>query len=219
MLGLVFVLAGFVCGGDWLKQVRESSRPLPPDHSPNILFIVLDTVRADRLAFTVTSGRRLPISSDSRSEEFASIMPVRQHPGRWLRTRACSPVTGRTMSVRSGRLRSAETCRCWLNTSGHTVMQPRVLSPMSFIARENQVWPAASLIMKITSWKNWHRCGLSILVEQITTMIAQAINFFDIVPLNPLERLRDSLVCDPSTKGCRVDQPRISRLASPSTRT
>ena len=50
MLGLVFVLAGFVFGEDWLKRTRESGRPLPPDHSPNILFIVLDTVRADRLS-------------------------------------------------------------------------------------------------------------------------------------------------------------------------
>ena len=33
-----------------LKRARESGRPLPPSHSPNILFIVLDTVRADRLS-------------------------------------------------------------------------------------------------------------------------------------------------------------------------
>jgi hypothetical protein len=38
MLGLVFVLAGFVFAGDWLQRARESARRLPPDHSPNILF-------------------------------------------------------------------------------------------------------------------------------------------------------------------------------------
>jgi arylsulfatase A-like enzyme len=47
LLGLVLVLAGFVFGRDWLKQRREASRPLPAAASPNVLLIVLDTVRAD----------------------------------------------------------------------------------------------------------------------------------------------------------------------------
>jgi membrane-anchored protein YejM (alkaline phosphatase superfamily) len=34
----------------WFKQRREASRPLPPAGSPNVLLIVLDTVRADRLS-------------------------------------------------------------------------------------------------------------------------------------------------------------------------
>ena len=50
MVGLVFVIAGFDIGTDWLKRPRKSGRPMPPDNSPNILFIVLDTVRADRLS-------------------------------------------------------------------------------------------------------------------------------------------------------------------------
>jgi len=50
MLGLVLVLAGFILGRDWLKQRRETGRPLPPDDSPNVLLIVLDTVRADHLS-------------------------------------------------------------------------------------------------------------------------------------------------------------------------
>ena len=49
LLGLVMILAGSVFGGDWLKQRREAGRPLPPADSPNVLLIVLDTVRADRL--------------------------------------------------------------------------------------------------------------------------------------------------------------------------
>jgi arylsulfatase A-like enzyme len=50
LLGSVLVLALFVFGGDWLKQRREASRPLPPTNSPNVLLIVLDTVRADHLS-------------------------------------------------------------------------------------------------------------------------------------------------------------------------
>ena len=52
-------LAGFVFGGDWLKERREASRPLPPGDSPNVLLIVLDTVRADRLSLY---GYRRPTS-------------------------------------------------------------------------------------------------------------------------------------------------------------
>ena len=50
LLGLVLVVAGFVFGGDWLKETQEKARPLPSADSPNVLLIVLDTVRADRLS-------------------------------------------------------------------------------------------------------------------------------------------------------------------------
>jgi arylsulfatase A-like enzyme len=50
LLGLVLLLAGSVFGGEWLKQRREAGRALPPAESPNVLFITLDTVRADRLS-------------------------------------------------------------------------------------------------------------------------------------------------------------------------
>jgi len=50
LLGVVVVLAGFVLGGDWLKQRREAGRPLPAADAPNVLLIVLDTVRADHLS-------------------------------------------------------------------------------------------------------------------------------------------------------------------------
>jgi arylsulfatase A-like enzyme len=50
MLGFVIPLASFVFVGDWLKQARERNRPLPPANSPNVLLIVLDTVRADHLS-------------------------------------------------------------------------------------------------------------------------------------------------------------------------
>ncbi|MGO9470312.1 MAG: sulfatase-like hydrolase/transferase [Isosphaeraceae bacterium] len=50
MLGLVVLLATYVFLGDRLEQWREAGRPLPPASSPNVLLIVLDTVRADRLS-------------------------------------------------------------------------------------------------------------------------------------------------------------------------
>ncbi len=59
LAGVVLVLGCFVFGGDWLKQRRELSRPLPSGDSPNVLLIVLDTVRADRLSLY---GYRRPTS-------------------------------------------------------------------------------------------------------------------------------------------------------------
>jgi len=50
LAGATLILAGFVFGGDWLKSWREAGRDLPPAGSPNVLLIVLDTVRADRLS-------------------------------------------------------------------------------------------------------------------------------------------------------------------------
>ena len=60
LLGLVLVLAGSVFGGDWLKQRREAGRALPPADSPNVLFIVLDTVRADHLSLYGYHRRTTP---------------------------------------------------------------------------------------------------------------------------------------------------------------
>ena len=50
LLGLVLLQAGWIFGGDRIKQWREERRPLPPAGSPNVLLIVLDTVRADHLS-------------------------------------------------------------------------------------------------------------------------------------------------------------------------
>ena len=50
LLGSVGVLAGLVLGGERLDQRREASRPMPPADAPNVLLIVLDTVRADHLS-------------------------------------------------------------------------------------------------------------------------------------------------------------------------
>ena len=50
LLVMVVVQAGWIFGVEQLKQSREDSRPLPRTDSPNVLLIVLDTVRADHLS-------------------------------------------------------------------------------------------------------------------------------------------------------------------------
>jgi arylsulfatase A-like enzyme len=50
LLGLVPIMAAAVFGGDWLKERREAARSMPPAGTPNVLLIVLDTVRADRMS-------------------------------------------------------------------------------------------------------------------------------------------------------------------------
>jgi arylsulfatase A-like enzyme len=59
LAGGVLVLAASIIGGDWLAARREASRPLPSGDPPNVLLIVLDTVRADRLSLY---GYRRPTS-------------------------------------------------------------------------------------------------------------------------------------------------------------
>ena len=49
LLGIVLIQGGWIAIGDQIKQWREKSRSLPPTGSPNVLLIVLDTVRADHL--------------------------------------------------------------------------------------------------------------------------------------------------------------------------
>jgi arylsulfatase A-like enzyme len=48
--GLVPILAATLWGGDWLKEWRQNTRPLPAPGSANVLLIVLDTVAASHLS-------------------------------------------------------------------------------------------------------------------------------------------------------------------------
>jgi arylsulfatase A-like enzyme len=50
LAGAVAVQATLIFGGDQLKRRREEGRPPPPAGSPNVLLVVLDTVRADHLS-------------------------------------------------------------------------------------------------------------------------------------------------------------------------
>jgi arylsulfatase A-like enzyme len=60
LLGIVVVQAGAIVGGDRLAQRREDGRPLPPPGSPNVLLVVLDTVRADHLSLHGYGRRTSP---------------------------------------------------------------------------------------------------------------------------------------------------------------
>jgi arylsulfatase A-like enzyme len=60
LLASVLLLATLVFGGDWLKARREAARPVPPPDSPNVLLVVLDTVRADRLSLYGYERRTSP---------------------------------------------------------------------------------------------------------------------------------------------------------------
>ena len=46
----VAVVPGIIVSADWLALARLAAGPLPPAGAPDVLFIVLDTVRADRLS-------------------------------------------------------------------------------------------------------------------------------------------------------------------------
>ncbi len=66
LVGLVLVLAAWVFAADWIKVRREAGRPLPPADSPNVLLIVMDTVRADHMSLYGYSRATTP-----RLQQFA----------------------------------------------------------------------------------------------------------------------------------------------------
>jgi hypothetical protein len=57
LVGVILLLAASLFGGDWMKERQEARRALPHVGSPNVLFVVLDTVRADHLSL---EGYRRP---------------------------------------------------------------------------------------------------------------------------------------------------------------
>jgi len=60
LFALVLVSAGSVFGGDWLRQRAEARHPRPPADAPNVLLIVMDTVRADRMSLYGYGRRTTP---------------------------------------------------------------------------------------------------------------------------------------------------------------
>jgi arylsulfatase A-like enzyme len=60
LLGIVLVQAGALVGEDRLAHGREEAHPLPPSGSPNVLLLVLDTVRADHLSLHGYERRTSP---------------------------------------------------------------------------------------------------------------------------------------------------------------
>jgi sulfatase-like protein len=82
LLGSVVVVASLVFGREWFKQHSESRRPFPAGDSPNVLLIVLDTVRADHLSLygyprdTSRTLNRLAKRGISISHSSITMMPT-----------------------------------------------------------------------------------------------------------------------------------------------
>ncbi len=115
-LGGVMALAALLFGGDRLEEWREASRPLPGGDPPNVLLVVLDTVRADHLS---VYGYRRPTSPAlerlaERAIRFDEAR--RQPPGPSPPTRVCSRAAGRTSSGWTGMPRRRRSRR-WPSTS------------------------------------------------------------------------------------------------------
>ena len=116
-------------------------------------------------------------------------MLVRRHHGRLLRTRVCSPVTGRTTSAAQwltplrGNL---PTLAEYVGAHGYATA--------GFVANLVYCSRDSGLARGFTHYEDYVLERLaplrtSILVEQLTMMIAQTINVFNIVPLHPLKEL------------------------------
>ncbi len=94
LLGIILATSGFVFGMDWLKARLEATRPLPPPGSPNVLLVVMDTVRADRLSLygyerpTTPTLERLA----KRGIRFDNVVP--RPRGLCPHTAAFSPAAG-----------------------------------------------------------------------------------------------------------------------------
>jgi arylsulfatase A-like enzyme len=191
MLGLVFVLAGFVFAENWLKRARESGRPLPPSHSPNILFIVLDTVRADRLSLY---GYERPSTPNLERLSKRGI--------RFDNARATAPWTlASHASMFTGR---------WPHEVGAQWMTPlRGNLPMlaeyvgahgyataGFVSNVIYCSQESGLARGFNHYEDYVLEKLaplrtSILVKEITTTVSQVLSFLDIAPLHPLRNLVD----------------------------
>ena len=103
LLGLIPITAAVVFGGDWLNERQEAARALPPAGTPNVLLIVLDTVRADRMSlygYAALDNARARSAARSGGLDSPRRGPPRR--GRSLRTRPCSPVACPAISTCNG---------------------------------------------------------------------------------------------------------------------
>ena len=190
MMGLVVAVAGFVLGGDWLDAARESGRPLPPDDSPNILVIVLDTVRADRLSL---HGYERPTTPNL---ERLSKRGIRFDRARatapWTLASHASLFTGRWPHELGGMddpaARGFPMLAEYLGSRGYATA--------GFVANVLYCSQNTGLARGFTHYEDYVLERLAPLrtaglVERTTTMIAKLITVFDIAPLYPLWELEN----------------------------
>jgi arylsulfatase A-like enzyme len=191
MLALEFAIAGSVLVGDWLERARETGRPLPPARSPNVLVIVLDTVRADRLSLY---GYERPTTP--------SLEQLAKRGIRFDQARATAPWTlASHASLFTGRW-PHELVEEWLTPlRGDAPMLAEYLggrgyATAGFVANVLYCSQNTGLARGFTHYEDYILERLaplrtSGLVERLTTAIGKVITAFDIVPLYPLWVLED----------------------------
>jgi arylsulfatase A-like enzyme len=191
MMGLVLALAGFVFAGDWLKLARESGRPLPPAKSPNILLIVLDTVRADRLSLY---GYERPTTPNlERLSKRGIRFDLARATAPWTLASHASMFTGHWPH---------ELVEKWMTPlQGNLPMLAEYVgahgyATAGFVANVVYCSQNSGLARGFTHYEDYVLEKLaplrtSGLVERTTTMIAKVITVFEIGPLQPLWELEN----------------------------
>jgi arylsulfatase A-like enzyme len=189
MIGSVLALAGFVLIGDRLKLARELRRPLPPAGSPNILLVVLDTVRADRLSLY---GYERPTTPNlERLAKRGIRFDLARATAPWTLASHASMFTGRWPH---------ELAKEWMTPlQGNQPMLAEYLgtrgyATAGFVANVEYCSQNTGLARGFTYYEDYVLDKLaplrtSGLVEQTTTMISKTVHFFDITPLYPLRNL------------------------------
>jgi arylsulfatase A-like enzyme len=93
LVGLVAILAASDFGTEWIKHRRAAGHSLPAPGSPNVLFIVLDTVRADHLSLY---GYRRPTTPVlERLAKWGIRFDAARAPAPWTLPSHASFFTGR----------------------------------------------------------------------------------------------------------------------------
>jgi arylsulfatase A-like enzyme len=186
MMGTVLALAGFIFIGDWLKRARESGRPLPPANSPNILLIVLDTVRADRLSLYGYARSTTP-----------NLERLSKRGIRFDHARATAPWTlASHASMFTGHWPHELAAKWMTPLRGNLPMLAEYVgahgyATAGFVANVVYCSQDSGLARGFTHYEDYvlEKLGplrTAGLVERTTTMIAKVITVFDIVPLRPV---------------------------------
>jgi arylsulfatase A-like enzyme len=188
LLGLVVLLGSYVFLADRLKQAREAGRPLPPANSPNVLLIVLDTVRADRLSLYGYERPTTPIleqvaARGIRFDEARATAP-------WTLPSHASMFTGRWPHEFGDQWvsplrRSFPTLAEYLGNHG--------FATAGFVANTGYCSQETGLARGFTHYEDYileklNPLRTSGLVEYVAGTIYQMIPMLDISSLRPLQR-------------------------------
>ena len=186
MTASILAIAGFVLGGDWLTLARESRRPLPPVNTPNVLIVVLDTVRADRLSLY---GYERPTSLNLERFSKRGI--------RFDRARATAPWTlASHASMFTGRWPHEVVAQWMTPLHGNLPMLAEYLgshgyATAGFVANLVYCSQNSGLARGFTHYEDYILERLAPLrtaglVEKTTTSVYELITVFQVAPLYPI---------------------------------